>query len=207
MARKRSVNRADSRYLKWSRIKQCKTPGVRSGLYGSGSVAHYLDGGDGDYIYFGDKGSMVMSAGRWEIRNGVLYEDYYGYMSKSILAGALIVGALGFYFGSTVLDMLDHPWQYSSVSVIAAYFYGLTVVMPVLFVMKVFVFLEQLTPFANLNSVLAWLGSAAYLILTAGVIIAAYQFAGRKLNKHPLTIFATPGLVALGWAAVRWAFS
>ncbi len=147
-----------------------------------------------------------MSAGRWEIRDGFIYEDYHGYRAKQMLVGILLIGGLVFWFGSYVIDVLDHPWKYSYLAVLASYFYGLSIILPMIFVVKVFAFLNDLTPFTNLNALLAWVGSAVYVVFAAAFIVLAYRWVAKKLKTNAITLFAMPGLAALAWMAVRWIF-
>lgn len=150
----------------------------------------------------------------WELRGpfgehrGYVTPDYEGQAhGMGVILWIALIGMAVYKTAVFGEQVMRHPGDYAYVYVFAAYFYAYTLVFPAVFVVSVMHFFGSLTPWVNLNVVLAWLSAPAYLLAALVLIAAIFQALGMALKTSALGLYMVPALIAGIWAGGAWLFA
>lgn len=123
------------------------------------------------------------------------------------LVELIVVGVLGFVLYATITHVVQHTWQYAWIHVIAAQLYYWTAIVPFFGIAIVWNIVSSLTPWDNLNLVLAILAVPVYALAALVVICASWMGLMALIRVPPLGGYLLPGLLSLCWAVIEWLFA
>lgn len=149
----------------------------------------------------------------WELRGP--FGEHRGYVQPvydvSGLGYLLILGMIGtgIYYGiEAIFAIVNAPGNYAWIHVISAHLYYYTIIAPAMGVMVVWNLATSLTPWGNLNFIIALIAVPTYIFLAIVLIIVGWLLIWKEfLRQSPGFIYLLPAMLSGLWEAGRWLFA
>ena len=117
-------------------------------------------------------------------------------------------GTALYYLFSEMASVIVNPGEYAWVHVVSTHFYYYTAFLPLKGILGAWEFGSRLTPWHNLNFILAILAVPIYLVVAIFALgIPWYAVTRRFCRINPVFAYSLPALASGIWAAGQWLFS
>ncbi len=142
--------------------------------------------------------------GPWGEHRGYVVDPQAQVYGLGMILWLVLIGMGCYWTFNAMMAVLKSPGDYSYIYVVASYFYAYTAIYPAMFVVRVMDFFGWLTPWHNLNFVLAWIAAPIYLLFLYGIVAGLFQFLARASDTHPLGLYFVPAFLAGLWGGGTW---